>query len=250
MTDQRDIVYTAIPKFLVYANLTIGAYVENHGYAANTPWQYSYGMGDKVDYEDLKESLHELLFASDEVWVFAEQEGTFPRHEDEVFGDLAVTDGVNREIRLAVKNDIPVKFYYFDAESRDIVPYGRMKAGPAEEWDGPLDENSFYLGTFEGNAMILHQFEQTDITDILDDFLVMRTKDTPGMSGGQVTLHNFSDPCTHGQRLEDPRTLKLGKEVPPRPELKKFCSVCDWPYPEEQLYEAMMRTPADYRGEA
>lgn len=116
----KPIVYTAIPKFLVYADPIIGAYVENEGYAVTTPWQYDYGMGGRVDYEDLKESLNTLAVKSDEVWVFAAEAGTFPRHEYETRHGLGLTDGVVREIELAEEHGTPVRYFIVDVEELTI----------------------------------------------------------------------------------------------------------------------------------
>lgn len=112
----RSVVYTAIPKFLVYYNLRIGAFVENQGYAANTPWQYTYAMGDKVPYRNLKTSLQSLVKASDEMWIFGEREGTFPRHEDYIMEGIGLTDGIIDEIGICIENNIPIQLLFVDAE--------------------------------------------------------------------------------------------------------------------------------------
>lgn len=124
----KPIVYTAIPKFLVYGNQVIGSYVENRGFAVTTPWQYSYGMGGNVDYEALKESLNTLAIRSDEVWVFSENEGVLP-HEHTTRNGLGITDGVDREISLAEEHDVPVRYFRFDAEEMTIEFRGNKPSG-------------------------------------------------------------------------------------------------------------------------
>lgn len=117
----KAVVYTAIPKFLVYADPIIGAFVENEGYAVSTPWQYDYGMGDRVPYESLKESLNSLAVNADEVWVFGAPEGTFPNHEDAVEHGIGLTDGCIREVELARQHGVPVRYYEVQPESLDIT---------------------------------------------------------------------------------------------------------------------------------
>lgn len=126
---EKPVVYTVIPKYLVFGNLTIGTYVENHGYAANTPWQYSYGMGGRVDYEGLKESLNTLAIRSDELWVFAEREGFVPSLEVETHFGLGITDGCCREISLfeeehgrTLAGGESLRYFHFDAEELEIDP--------------------------------------------------------------------------------------------------------------------------------
>lgn len=127
----KPVVYTVIPKYLVYGNLTIGAYVENHGYAVNTPWQYSYGMAGKVDYDGLKESLNALAIRADQLWVFAEREGFIPSLEEDVHFGLGMTDGCLREVNLFESEngmgstgsmDRLIRYFHFDAESMEIEP--------------------------------------------------------------------------------------------------------------------------------
>lgn len=144
-TDSRagkPVVYTVIPKHLVYANLTIGAYVENQGYAVTTPWQYTYGMAGQVDYEELKTSLNTHAVRADQLWVFAEHEGFVPSLEDDVHFGLGLTDGCVREIELfedanGQRGDPPfadqVRYFHFDAEDMEIEPVHPPFAPPRPE---------------------------------------------------------------------------------------------------------------------
>lgn len=117
----KKVVYTAIPKFLVYYNLEIGAYVENQGFTANTPWQYTYAMGDKVHYDNLKKSLGQLVKASDQMWVFSEASGTFPKHEELQISGLGLTDGIVDELEICYREEIPVKLFRINAETGEIT---------------------------------------------------------------------------------------------------------------------------------
>lgn len=146
----KPTVYTVIPKYLVYANLTIGAYVENHGYAVNTPWQFTYGMAGQVDYEGLKESLNTHAIRADQLWVFAEREGFIPSLEDDVHFGLGITDGCLREINLfeeanGRKDGAPfghlVRYFHFDAESMDIDPVDPPFAPPEPRYLQPDTNN-------------------------------------------------------------------------------------------------------------
>lgn len=116
----RPVVYTAIPKYLVYYNLEIGSFVERQGFAANTPWQYAPYMADKVDYGNLKSSLYSLLDASDEMWIFGEKEGFCPRLEEGTISGVGLTDGVVEEIGFCLENNIKMKVFRIDAETGDI----------------------------------------------------------------------------------------------------------------------------------
>lgn len=122
MTASKPIVYTAIPKFLVFANPIIGAYVENRGFAATTPWQYDYGMGARVDYDDLIESLNTMAVKSDEVWVFGLEAGVFSESIIAHRHGIGLTDGVLREVGLAENAGTPVRYFQFDLEEHTIVP--------------------------------------------------------------------------------------------------------------------------------
>lgn len=126
---EKPVVYTVIPKYLVYGNLTIGAYVENQGYAVTTPWQYAYGMAGNVDYEGLKESLNTLAVRADQLWVFAEEAGFIPDLEETTHFGLGITDGCAREIRLFEQEQgsrdpqgHKLRYFHFDAEEMDITP--------------------------------------------------------------------------------------------------------------------------------
>lgn len=130
----KPVVYTAIPKWFVYANPIVGAYVENHGFAATTPWQYDYGMGERVNYDDLIESLDTLAVKADEVWVFGPRSGLFP-YEDESRLGLGLTDGVVREIELAEEHGTPVRYIEFEPEEHEFEPiYPAFPPEPGDEW--------------------------------------------------------------------------------------------------------------------
>lgn len=226
----KDEVYTAIPKFLTYANLTIGSYVENRGYAANTPWQYTYAMGDRVDYDGLKESLHALLTSSDAVWVFGAYADTFPRHEAAVYGDIAVTDGVEREIHLAFEHDIPVQIYYVNPETLGIARYGYVERTPGTEID---DAGERYLGEWGGST--LYFVKDSDVLALLDDVEV-RGYRADGES--RQTLHRHDDICSYGDRMEDPDVFTLGEDIE-HAHHYDFCRTCEWDYPYDLRVEAL-----------
>jgi hypothetical protein len=116
----KQVVYTAMPKFLRYYNLEIGKFVEYEGHTALTPWQYPYAMGEMVDYQDLKDSLHNLILKCDKMWVFGEDIGVFPLHEEEEVKGIGLTDGVVREVRLAGQIGMEVQFYHINSETGEI----------------------------------------------------------------------------------------------------------------------------------
>lgn len=130
----KPIVYTAIPKFLVYANPIIGAYVENQGFAATTPWQYDYGMGDRVDYDDLIESLNTMAVKADEVWVFGAPDEFFHNVIETAIYGIGLTDGVLREANLAERAGTPVRYFEFGVEDHSIEPaHPDREPEPGEE---------------------------------------------------------------------------------------------------------------------
>lgn len=118
--ERKPVVYTAIPKYLVYADPIIGAYVEHHGYAVTTPWQYDYGMGDRVNYDDLIDSLNELAISADEVWAFGAETGLLP--ETDSINGIGLTNGVIRELNLAKKHGTPTRLFEFTPEEQTIQP--------------------------------------------------------------------------------------------------------------------------------
>lgn len=75
--------------------------------------------------------------------------------------------------------------------------------------------------------------DQSGDTLPCDDFPIRRTHKTPGevisSTGRKLVLHNHEQPCAAAERLESFAVRKLGKEVPYRPGLKKFCENCEWP---------------------
>lgn len=82
----------------------------------------------------------------------------------------------------------------------------------------------------------------------LDDFEVVHANTTPGAvmsrSNRRLTLHNATDPCGSVQNITDPVTVRLGKDVPPRPGLHRFCDACDFP---DGARGALLRSVASTR---
>lgn len=85
----------------------------------------------------------------------------------------------------------------------------------------------------------------------LDGFEVVHADKTPGevmyKQNRRLTLHNAEEPCGSVANIKHPRTQRLGADIPPRPEARRFCDSCDWPADEETLYRAMTTIPEAFR---
>lgn len=84
-----------------------------------------------------------------------------------------------------------------------------------------------------------------------DGLLVVHADRTPGevmyKQGRRLTLHNAEDPCGSVASIENPRTQRLGADIPPRPESRRFCDRCGWPADRETLLRTMTTIPERYR---
>lgn len=87
----------------------------------------------------------------------------------------------------------------------------------------------------------------------LDSFPVRHRDETPGESQSQgreyIILHNHERPCGPAQQLKNYRVQRLGADIPPRAEFRRFCKACSWRPTYYALRKALMRTPIQYRRE-
>lgn len=93
--EKKVIVYTAQSKYFYYAKMMVTKYVLEHGAVPLNPFNnWSYFMDDMVERELVVCANANLVYISDEIWVF---------------GDVA--DGVLAEIRMGVSLGKKFKFF-------------------------------------------------------------------------------------------------------------------------------------------
>ena len=97
------LVYPAHSKHYFYFRMHISKFIlENGGVPLNPFMIFQYFMLDTVDREVIRNANNNLVLKSDETWVFG-----------------PISDGVLEEIRLAKKNNKPIRYFKI-VKSRDI----------------------------------------------------------------------------------------------------------------------------------
>lgn len=84
-----------------------------------------------------------------------------------------------------------------------------------------------------------------------DAFEVVHANKTPGevmaKSNRRLVLHNADEPCSSVPSIKHTRTQRLGADIPPRPEARRFCDRCEWPVELAVLDLTLMTIPEPYR---
>ena len=95
LTNDKNLVYTAMSKHLFYYRMHISKFViENHKVPLNPFMIFDYFLLDSVDRDLIREGNNNLVKRSDELWVF----GT-------------VSNGVLAEIKIAKEMNKTIKYY-------------------------------------------------------------------------------------------------------------------------------------------
>jgi hypothetical protein len=120
----RKRIYTAIPKYLIFAHDHILQFVLANDGAPLTPYSGPFWLLDTVDREAIRESNELYIEAADEIWVFGvDKPDLFEGWE---VNNLSVTDGVVEEIKTAKEQDIPVKLHHVEVDSQLIMTRGYL----------------------------------------------------------------------------------------------------------------------------
>ncbi len=105
LTDDKNLVYTAMSKNLFYYRMFVSKFViEKHGVPLNPFMIFDYFLLDVVDRDLVREGNNNLVKRADELWVFG-----------------PVSNGVLAEIKIAQSLKKPI--HYFKIEKpHNIVP--------------------------------------------------------------------------------------------------------------------------------
>jgi len=100
-SDSR-VVFAAMSKNNFYLREHIIKFILEKGYTPTCAFMmFSYFLLDTVDRKKLIRANNDLIKRSDELWVFGE-----------------ISDGVSKEIKLAKKRSMPIKFFEFSDRPR------------------------------------------------------------------------------------------------------------------------------------
>lgn len=102
--EKKKVVYTAYSKHYYYAKMLISAFVlEKERIPLNPFANWEYFMDDMVDRDKIVRANNNLIYLSEEVWVFG-----------------PIADGVFEEIRLANREKKTVKYFSLGKKISDI----------------------------------------------------------------------------------------------------------------------------------
>ena len=102
--EEIKVVYTAHSKYSFYARKMISAYVLNNNYLPLNPFtNWDYFLSDMVDRNLIVRANHNLIYKSQELWQFG-----------------PVSDGCMKEIELAMKRNMKIRFFKIGKTIDDI----------------------------------------------------------------------------------------------------------------------------------
>jgi hypothetical protein len=105
LTADKNLVYTAMSKYLFYFRMHISKYVFEQNKVPLNPFMMSeYFLVDTVERNIIRESNNILVKRADEFWVF----GT-------------ISNGVLAELKIAQKMNKPIKYFKIE-NSKTILP--------------------------------------------------------------------------------------------------------------------------------
>lgn len=231
-----DIVYMAIPRFLGYATDAIRSYVDAEGYSPNVASEEAYDLpGEVVD---------SMISASDEVWVFGAESDRLP--QENVVYDVGLTEYVNWVILRAFQNEVPVQIHEYDIDSDDIDICGRSEALSipyGKKWSDhridPVGGKTVFGSRYRPDGDEDPYSEAEKLPPGIQDVGITRTGKPREEIAGKLVLHSHDRPCHHVDRLDNPKSLKIGDGIR-APESARFCQICHWGYAEEHLRQALI----------
>lgn len=102
--EKLKVVYTSYSKRNFYAREMISAYVLDNDYLPLNPFtNWNYYMSDMVDREKVTRANNNLIYLSQELWMFGE-----------------ISDGCLLELELAMSKNIKIRFFTVGKTIKDI----------------------------------------------------------------------------------------------------------------------------------
>lgn len=98
------IVFTALSKKIFYHRGTISKYVlENGNIPINPFMNFDYYFYESIDRDKIRNANNKLVGLCDELWIFGN-----------------ISDGIEREIKIAERNKKPTRYFSIDDYSKII----------------------------------------------------------------------------------------------------------------------------------
>jgi len=105
LTNDKNLVYTAMSKHLFYYRMHISKYViEQHGVPLNPFMIFDYFLLDSVDRDLVREGNNNLVKRADEIWVFG-----------------PISNGVLAEVKIGAGLKKPIRYFKIEKPSK-ITP--------------------------------------------------------------------------------------------------------------------------------
>lgn len=140
MTRKR--IYTAVPKYLLFAQDHILRFVFLNDGAPLTPYNGASWLLEAVGEEAIHESQRSYIEAADEVWVFGVDKPEI--FEGWKIDNLNVTDAVIEQIKLAKDAGIPVKLHHVEVNSQHIMTQGYLDETDSLSVSNPSSSQALY----------------------------------------------------------------------------------------------------------
>lgn len=104
------LIYTAHSKHYAFFKAHISKYVlDQEGIPLNPFMSFQYFMGDTVNRDIIRNANNNFVYRADQIWVFG-----------------PIANGVLEEIRLAKKQNKPVKYFEI-RKSQEIIPISKKE---------------------------------------------------------------------------------------------------------------------------
>lgn len=124
------LVYTAVPRYLHFANQFIFQDAIERGHAPVSPFGIAFGHLDDDSDEALQQVSETYIEKADELWAYG---STVSDEGDEKLGGIYVTDRVFSKVGLALSAGIPVRLFEIDIDSQEIeVVHDGVKKVPEQ----------------------------------------------------------------------------------------------------------------------
>jgi len=113
---EMKLIYIAMEKELRFAKDFVTKFVVEKGHAPINPFDPPYWLLDTVPRDKIREVCNYYAKRCDELWVFGEATER----------GIRLSDGVEREIRIAEENSKLIRYHIIDKETQSITQIKRL----------------------------------------------------------------------------------------------------------------------------